>query len=60
MRKKLSLRREALTELSPSDLAGVVGAESPTITVCYTGLTNCKVCDDYLPTRRGCTPTPDA
>lgn len=62
MKKKLALKREALTELSPADLGRVVGADTvETRLVCYTGLTNCKVCNDYLPTRHnGCTPTPDA
>lgn len=61
MKKKLALRRESLTELSPADLSAVVGGTVKTKLFCYTGITDCKLCDDLLPTvHNGCTPTPDA
>lgn len=59
MPKKLVLRREALAELSPADLRHVVAGEAPTYVACQTGISYCKVCDNF-PTAEGCTPTPDA
>lgn len=61
MKKKLTLKREALTELSPADLSVVVGGTVKTVLVCHTGISACKLCSDLFPTvHNGCTPTPDA
>ena len=61
MKKTLVLKRESLAELSTDDLSHVVGGTVKTRLFCYTGITDCKLCDDLLPTvHNGCTPTPDA
>lgn len=46
MNRTLSLRREALAELSPETLARVAGAAG-THVLCETGITYCGICDPH-------------